>query len=175
MIPSERHDICGGTHSISAIRVQRETLLRRLHRGLLDDGRPERLHQQTGSDAAAEQPKTEPAPLPAQTSALVPDEDVTAATQPAANRSLSLPVNFAKHTAISTNDETAGDPGPRAHQPIGFFYQNGLPKGLNYEALEEFEKFVNQKFKTGTLRTKVVFIPLRPDSSNLPSPKASGI
>ncbi len=47
--------------------------------------------------------------------------------------------------------------------PISFFYSKGLPKGITYEALEEFQKFVNQKLKTGTLDVKVTFIPLRPD------------
>jgi membrane-bound lytic murein transglycosylase MltF len=47
--------------------------------------------------------------------------------------------------------------------PIGFFYSQGHPMGANYEALREFESFVNQKMKTGALKLKVTFIPLRPD------------
>jgi membrane-bound lytic murein transglycosylase MltF len=47
--------------------------------------------------------------------------------------------------------------------PIGFFYSSGHPMGANYEALQEFESFINQKMKTGALRVKVTFIPLRPD------------
>ena len=47
--------------------------------------------------------------------------------------------------------------------PIGFFYSNGQPMGAMYEALRELETFVNQKLKTGTLKVKVTFIPLRPD------------
>jgi ABC-type amino acid transport substrate-binding protein len=47
--------------------------------------------------------------------------------------------------------------------PIGFFYDNGQPMGVNYEALEAFELFVNEKLKTGVLRVKVTFIPVRPD------------
>ena len=47
--------------------------------------------------------------------------------------------------------------------PIGFFYSNGQPMGAMYEALRELETFVNQKLKTGTLKVKVSFIPLRPD------------
>ena len=47
--------------------------------------------------------------------------------------------------------------------PIGFFYDKGLPRGVNYEAGEEFQKFVNQKLKTGTLKVRVSYIPLRPD------------
>jgi membrane-bound lytic murein transglycosylase MltF len=47
--------------------------------------------------------------------------------------------------------------------PIGFFYQNGKPRGITYEALEEFERFVNTKFKSGALKIKVTYIPMRPD------------
>ncbi len=103
-------------------------------------------------------------PAPAESSALVPAEGVTAAAQTGKGGGLSLPVSFAKHT--DDLDAMMKRRTIRALvliNPIGFFYQNGLPKGVNYEALEEFEKFVNQKFKTGTLKTKVVFIPMRPD------------
>ncbi len=47
--------------------------------------------------------------------------------------------------------------------PISFFYDNGKPKGINYEALEAFEKFANQKLKTGKLPLKVTFLPVRVD------------
>jgi membrane-bound lytic murein transglycosylase MltF len=47
--------------------------------------------------------------------------------------------------------------------PISFFYDQGQPKGVTYEALEEFQKFVNQKLKTGTLKVTVTFLPVRPD------------
>lgn len=47
--------------------------------------------------------------------------------------------------------------------PIGFFYANGHPMGAIYEAMREFQTFVNQKFKTGTLKVQVTFIPVRPD------------
>jgi len=49
--------------------------------------------------------------------------------------------------------------------PIGFFYDNGQPHGANYEALQEFEKFVNQKLKSGTLKVKVTFLPVRADQA----------
>ena len=103
-------------------------------------------------------------PQPAQTSALVPAEGVTEAAQGDKGGGLSLPVNFEKYTGDL--DDMMKRRTIRALvliNPIGFFYQNGLPKGVNYEALEEFEKFINQKFKTGALKTKVVFIPMRPD------------
>jgi ABC-type amino acid transport substrate-binding protein len=47
--------------------------------------------------------------------------------------------------------------------PIGFFYDKGQPRGVNYEALEEFQKFVNQKLKSGKLDVKVTFLPMRVD------------
>lgn len=49
--------------------------------------------------------------------------------------------------------------------PIGFFYDQGQPRGVNYEALQEFQKFVNQKLKSGTLKTTVTFLPVRPDQA----------
>ena len=48
--------------------------------------------------------------------------------------------------------------------PIGFFYDKGRPLGMIYEALEDFQKFANQKFKTGTSnRVTITFIPERLD------------
>src|SRR5271167_1437073 len=47
--------------------------------------------------------------------------------------------------------------------PIGFFYDKGQPRGVMYEALEEFQKFANQKLKTGKLDVKVTFLPMRVD------------
>jgi len=47
--------------------------------------------------------------------------------------------------------------------PIAFFYDKGLPRGVNYEALEEFQKFANEKLKTGKLQVKVTFLPMRID------------
>jgi membrane-bound lytic murein transglycosylase MltF len=47
--------------------------------------------------------------------------------------------------------------------PVGFFYSNGLPMGIIYESLRELEQYTNNKYKTGALKLKVSFIPLRPD------------
>ena len=47
--------------------------------------------------------------------------------------------------------------------PISFFYSHGNPMGVMYEALRELEKYVNDKYKTGSFPVKVTFIPLRPD------------
>ena len=47
--------------------------------------------------------------------------------------------------------------------PIGFFYDKGLPRGVMYEALQEFQKFVNTRLKTHALAVKVTFVPVRID------------
>ena len=47
----------------------------------------------------------------------------------------------------------------------GFFYINGRPQGINYEALRAFEAFVNQKLHTGRQPVQVTFIPIRPDEA----------
>jgi membrane-bound lytic murein transglycosylase MltF len=48
--------------------------------------------------------------------------------------------------------------------PIGFFFNNGHPMGVNYEALRAFETFINDKSrKKNALKVQVTFIPVRPD------------
>ena len=47
--------------------------------------------------------------------------------------------------------------------PIGFFYDKGHPQGVMYEAMEELQKFANEKLKTGKLQVKVTFLPMRVD------------
>src|SRR5271167_1676908 len=42
-----------------------------------------------------------------------------------------------------------------------FFYDKGYPEGIYYEAFDEFQRFVNQKFRTGALKITVTFIPVR--------------
>ncbi len=48
-----------------------------------------------------------------------------------------------------------------------FFYVNGKPEGIYYEALRDFEQFVNQKLHTGKQHVQVTFIPVRPDQLEL--------
>lgn len=45
----------------------------------------------------------------------------------------------------------------------GFFYDKGHPQGIFYEAFDEFQRFVNQRVKTGTLKVNVTYIPVRPE------------
>lgn len=95
-------------------------------------------------------------------------------TQPSASPTLSetkqpdtalvLPLNFSRRTGDL--DVMAKQRSIRAlvvNSHTGFFYDKGQPHGIFYEALDEFQKFVNQKLKTGTLPIKVDFIPVRPD------------
>jgi membrane-bound lytic murein transglycosylase MltF len=44
-----------------------------------------------------------------------------------------------------------------------FFYDKGRPKGVSYEAAEEFQSFLNKKLRTGKLKIYVTFIPVRPE------------
>jgi membrane-bound lytic murein transglycosylase MltF len=44
-----------------------------------------------------------------------------------------------------------------------YFLDHGRQRGISYDLLKEFEKFVNQKLKTKTLKVNLVFIPVRRD------------
>ncbi len=44
-----------------------------------------------------------------------------------------------------------------------YFLDQGRQRGLSYDLLKEFEKFVNKKYKTKTLKVHVVFYPVRRD------------
>ena len=45
----------------------------------------------------------------------------------------------------------------------GFFYDKGQPGGMAYEALAEFQRFVNKKLKTGPLKVQIKFLPVKPE------------
>src|SRR5271169_332963 len=83
---------------------------------------------------------------------------------PAASGSIDFPKAFGRRTGDL--DEMAKNRNIRALvllNPIGFFYDKGHPQGVMYEALEELQKFANQKLKTGKLDIKVTFLPMRAD------------
>ena len=44
-----------------------------------------------------------------------------------------------------------------------YFLDSGRQRGISYDLLKEFEKFVNMRLKTKTLKVNVVFIPVRRD------------
>jgi membrane-bound lytic murein transglycosylase MltF len=79
------------------------------------------------------------------------------------NASLALPVNFDRHTGDL--DGMLKRRRIRAlvvYSRSGFFYDKGHPKGISYEAVEEFQRFLNKKLKTGPLKVSVTFVPARP-------------
>jgi membrane-bound lytic murein transglycosylase MltF len=83
---------------------------------------------------------------------------------PAAPGTIDFPKAFGRRTGDL--DEMAKARNIRALvmlNPVGFFYDKGHPQGIMYEAMEEFQKFANQKLKTGTLNIKVTFLPMRAD------------
>src|SRR5215469_7020232 len=90
--------------------------------------------------------------------------------QPSQNKSdstgLVLPTPYGKHT-----DDLEGMLKRRNIRalvminPIGFFYVKGQPMGAVYEAMREFQTYVNTKWKTGALKVEVTFIPVRPDQA----------
>jgi membrane-bound lytic murein transglycosylase MltF len=44
-----------------------------------------------------------------------------------------------------------------------YFFDKGHHRGVNVDLFNEFEKFINQKLKTGTVKIKVVFLPVQTD------------
>lgn len=113
-------------------------------------GRKEAAQKAAVSEASTEKNSTANGAKPA----------VAAATVPA------LPAPFGRHT--DDLDQMVKRRNIRALvilNPIGFFYSNGRPMGAVYEALREFETYLNQKLKTVKLKVSVTFIPVRPDQA----------
>ena len=84
-------------------------------------------------------------------------------TPPAQSGVSGLPLNFERHTGDL--DEMVKRGSIRAlvlYSRSGFFYVDGKPEGISYEALRYFEQFVNQKLRTRQ-HVQVTFIPVRPD------------
>jgi membrane-bound lytic murein transglycosylase MltF len=75
-----------------------------------------------------------------------------------------LPLNFARSTGDL--DEMEKRQTIRAlvmYSRSGFFYVNGRPEGIYYEALNAFQQFVNEKLRVKREHVEVTFIPVRPD------------
>jgi membrane-bound lytic murein transglycosylase MltF len=75
-----------------------------------------------------------------------------------------LPLSFARSTGDL--DSMVKAQNIRAlvlYSHSSFFYVNGRPEGVFFEALREFEQFVNEKLRTGRQHVQVTFIPVRPD------------
>jgi membrane-bound lytic murein transglycosylase MltF len=45
----------------------------------------------------------------------------------------------------------------------GLFYDQGQPQGIWYEAFNEFQRFVNQKYKSGSFKINVTYLPVGPE------------
>ncbi len=87
-------------------------------------------------------------------------------TEKASTAEVALPIHYDRHT-----DDLDGMVKRRniralvLMNPIGIFYDKGQPRGANYEALQEFQKFANEKLKTGTLKVTVTFLPVRAEQA----------
>lgn len=46
------------------------------------------------------------------------------------------------------------------YSKTGFFYDGPQPRGISYEGLKEFEKFLNKKLNTGNKPVQIVFLPV---------------
>ena len=69
-----------------------------------------------------------------------------------------LPLNFQRHTGDL--DEMVKRGSIRAlvlYSRSSFFYVDGKPEGISYEALQDFEQFVNQKLHTQAARAGHVY------------------
>ena len=101
---------------------------------------------------------TVPGPAFAYAPAVPPDKATSQAN------AAGLPLNFERH--IDDLDAMVKRGTIRAlvlYSRSGFFYVNGRPQGIYYEALRAFEQSVNEKLHTGKHPVQVTFIPVRPD------------
>ncbi|MGB9007225.1 MAG: lytic transglycosylase F [Candidatus Acidiferrales bacterium] len=83
---------------------------------------------------------------------------------PQSHKSLELPITFERRVGdldVMTKRHEIRALVIPSHS--GFFYDKGQPRGINYEALDEFQRFVNIKLRTGSLKINVTFIPVRPE------------
>jgi membrane-bound lytic murein transglycosylase MltF len=115
--------------------------------------------------ASPEAQAQKPAPMNAEDASIVPPEDEAAARNVEHKPgTLLLPLQFARHTGDL--DEMMKQGRIRALitiNPLAFFYVQGKPAGFTFEAMQELERFINKKYKTGPLKVRVTFIPMRPD------------
>jgi hypothetical protein len=84
--------------------------------------------------------------------------------QQSPSATLSLPLNYQRHTGdldgmVKRHEIRA----LVVYSRSGFFYDAGQPEGIYYEALDEFQRFVNQRLRTGALKINVTYLPVRPE------------
>ena len=90
------------------------------------------------------------------------EQQSTSGQQQAGSGALSLPLNFQRR--LGDLDGMVKRREIRAlvvYSRSGFFYDAGKPEGIYYEALDDFQRFVNQRFRTGALKISVTYIPVR--------------
>ena len=83
---------------------------------------------------------------------------------PTTSDDAALPLNFVRRTGDL--DAMVKQGTIRAlvlYSRTGFFYVNGRPEGIYYEALTAFQQFVNEKLRAKRQHVEVTFIPVRPD------------
>src|SRR5262252_4107258 len=77
---------------------------------------------------------------------------------------LALPLTFGRYTGdLDVMSKRRNIRALVVYSRSGFFYDKGHPKGISYEAVEEFGRFMNRKLKTGKLRINLTFIPVKPE------------
>jgi membrane-bound lytic murein transglycosylase MltF len=114
------------------------------------------------SSSRAQTPEEKADPLASEI--LLPDGFSTEEAEQANSGVLTLPTNFGRRTGDF--DQMLEARNIRALvtiNPISFFYSHGKPQGMLYEQLEQLQRLVNARYKTGKLKVKVSFIPVRPD------------
>jgi hypothetical protein len=80
---------------------------------------------------------------------------------PSQSQDSGLPLNFERHTGDL--DAMVKAQNIRAlvlYSHSSFFYVNGKPEGIFFEALRDFEQFVNQELHTGRQHVQITFIPV---------------
>jgi len=88
-----------------------------------------------------------------------PAQDKSVSPSPAAT----LPLNFERQTGdLDAMIKRGSIRALVLYSRSGFFYVNGQPEGIYYEALQYFERFVNEKLHTSQ-HVQLTFIPVRPD------------
>lgn len=91
-------------------------------------------------------------------------QQAPSSTSSPSSQAAGLPLSFERHTGdLDTMVQRGNIRALVLYSRSGFFYVDGRPEGIYYEALRAFEQFVNQKLRTGRQHVQVTFIPVRPD------------
>jgi membrane-bound lytic murein transglycosylase MltF len=91
-------------------------------------------------------------------------QSVPDTAHPSGSSQAALPLTFERHT--DDLDDMVKRKTIRAlvlYSRTGFFYVNGRPEGIYYEALNTFQQFINEKLRAKRQHVQITFIPVRPD------------